>query len=76
MDVNRWYKQTAMKYFSGVAESHLSTFQDLKLDMKKADIGLSLKEYLSIAIMTVFLVFTIEFPLISFITAMLPGFSI
>lgn len=65
-----------MQYFSNILEPYLYFFEDLKGDLIKGDIGLSLKEYVSIAAMTVTVVFIIEFPLLAFIVGMLPGFSI
>lgn len=76
MDLNKWYREKALEYFSDFAEPHTHTFADLKPDIRKADIGLSLDGYLSIAMMTITLVFLVEFPLIAFIVAFLPGFSV
>lgn len=66
----------SMKYFSDALQPYLYIFEDLKTDLIKADIGLSLKEYVSIAALTVSVVFIIEFPLLAFLVGLLPGFSI
>jgi archaellum biogenesis protein FlaJ (TadC family) len=65
-----------MQYFSGIAESYSPYLSDLKPDLSKANIKLSLKEYISIALMTITLVFIVEFPLLSFLTGLFPGFTI
>ena len=60
-----------MKFFGKMIEPYLNYFSDLKDDLKKARIGMSLEEYLSVALMTSFLVFLLEMPMIALILALL-----
>lgn len=63
-------------YFSEIAKSHLSSFEDLRGDLSKANIRLSLTEYLSIASMTTTAAFALIFPLLLLITYLIPSFSL
>lgn len=75
MDFMESYKKWSYNFFSSMVESQIGYFEDLKDDLKKAGMEYSLKEYLSISFMTVVLIFTIEFPLLAFITGFIPAFS-
>jgi len=75
LNLVEWYTKKSIEYFSGLVGPYLSYFEDLKPDLSKANIRLSLEEYLSIASMTVTLVFMIEFPLLAFIVSFL-GFTL
>ena len=66
-----FYTKTSVKFFGPIVERYLDYFEDLKLDLKRAKLGLTLKEYLSLAVMTSFLVFVFEMPAIALILALL-----
>lgn len=74
MDITEWYTKKSLDFFSGIVEPRLSLIEDLKPDLLKSDIGFSLREYGCVALMTAVLIFTIEFPLLSFIAGILPTF--
>lgn len=75
MNLVDWYTKKSIEYFSGIVEPYAQHFGDLRPDLAKANIRLSLKEYLSVACMTVTLIFIIELPLVAFIVGLVPGFS-
>ena len=66
-----FYMQLSMKFFGKLVEPYVDYFSDLKNELKQAKLGMSVEEYLSIALMTSFLVFVIELPLIALILALL-----
>jgi len=65
------YTKTAMRLFGPAAESTTPYFVDLKSNLKRARIKMSVQEYMSTAILTSFVVFLVELPLLSFIIAIL-----
>ncbi|MCD6477808.1 MAG: type II secretion system F family protein [Candidatus Aenigmarchaeota archaeon] len=75
-DLVEWYKNFSYKMFSSWIEKYLPYFESLKPDLKKANIKISLREYLSIAFMTSIMVFVMEFPFVFLITLFIPGFSV
>ncbi|MFP4117001.1 MAG: type II secretion system F family protein [Candidatus Aenigmatarchaeota archaeon] len=76
MNFKEWYRKKSVGLFSGYIEPYIHYFEDLKPDLTKADINVSLREYLSMAIMTIVIVFSIEMPLIAFIVGLMPEFTI
>lgn len=62
-----FYTKTAMRMFNQLTDKILPYFFDVKLDLKKARIRISLQEYISSAILTSFLVFICEIVVLSFI---------
>jgi len=64
-----FYTKMAMRLFGHQSESVLPYFSDIKLNLKKARIRTSLQEYISMAMLTSFLIFLFELPLLSFILA-------
>jgi flagellar protein FlaJ len=66
-----FYTKTAMRMFGQVSEASCSYFTDLKSNLKCARIKMSVQEYLSVGILTSFIVFLAEFPLLSLIIAIL-----
>lgn len=64
-----FYTKVAMRLFSQPSETASLYFTDVKLNLKKARIKTSLQEYLSMAMLTSFLIFLLELPLLSFILA-------
>lgn len=74
-----FYKKFAMKYFGNILEPYLHFFSDLKKDLKRANMKISLEEYISIAFLTCVILFLIELPLFFYIFSLLklgPIFSI
>ena len=61
----KFYNKISFRLFSQFSDSVSHYFGDLKLNLKKARIKLSLQEYLSIAIMTCFILFLSLFPALS-----------
>lgn len=76
MDLVKWYKEKSLKYFGDIIKPYLYVVEDLKPDLLKSDLSLSLREYASMGVMTSVLIFLIEFPLIAFITGILPTFDL
>ncbi len=65
-----------MDLFSGFVEPYLHHFENLKPALLKGNINLALREYMCMAIMTIVLVFSIEMPIVAFILALMPVFTI
>lgn len=63
------YSKLSFRMFSQFSERISYYFADVKLNLKRAKIKLSLQEYISIAVMTCFVVFITSFPILSFIFA-------
>ena len=61
------YNKLAFRFFSQISENISGYFIDVKTNLKKARIKLSVQEYISIAIMTSFIVFVVGFPILSFL---------
>ncbi len=64
-----FYNKISFRVFSQVSELISYYFSDVKLNLKKARIRLSLQEYISIAVMTGFIIFIVSFPILSFLFA-------
>lgn len=62
-----FYNKISFRMFSQFSERVSYYFGDVKLSLKKARIKLSLQEYISISIMTCFIVFITSFPVLSFL---------
>lgn len=62
-----FYSKLSFRYFSQFSEGVSEYFSDVRDNLKRAKIGLSVQEYISIAIMTAFLVFMAAFPVLSFL---------
>ncbi|MCD6398844.1 MAG: type II secretion system F family protein [Candidatus Aenigmarchaeota archaeon] len=75
-DFLEWYKKTSYNIFSDIIEKETIYFESLKPDLKKANIKLSLREYLSIGLMTTILSFIFSFILTFLIVLMIHGFSL
>ncbi len=71
-----WYRKKSLELFSGLIEPYLHYFESLKPQLQKANINLSIREYLSIGFMTASVVFVVEMLLLSFIFSILPQFTI
>jgi len=61
------YSKIAFRFFHRYSEFVLVFFPDLKLDLKKARIKTSAQEFISTAMLTTFIVFLAEIPLLSYI---------
>lgn len=66
-----FYTKTAMRLFGQTAEASSFYFVDLKNNLKCARIKMSVQEYLSVAVLTSFIIFLIELPMLSLIIALL-----
>jgi flagellar protein FlaJ len=64
-----FYTKVAMRLFSRPSEAVIPYFSEIKLNLKKARLKISIQEYISMAILTSFLIFLFELPLLSFILA-------
>lgn len=64
-----FYNKISFRVFSQVSELISYYFSDVKLNLKKARIKMSLQEYISIAVMTGFIIFIVSFPILSFLFA-------
>lgn len=67
------YIRLGMKIFGELAEKITPYFLDTADDLRRAGFELSIREYLSVAIMTSFLVFILEMPPLTFIISVLTG---
>lgn len=65
------FNKFAMRIFYPMTENALPYFTNLKSDLKRADVKLTVQEFLSNGIMISFLVFTFELPALSFIFGIL-----
>jgi flagellar protein FlaJ len=61
-----FYTRMAFRYFGRYSENISIFFPDLKLDIKKTKMKTSVQEYISTSLLTTFLVFLVEVPLLSF----------
>ncbi|RLJ02856.1 MAG: hypothetical protein DRP11_02465 [Candidatus Aenigmatarchaeota archaeon] len=73
MNLSELYVKKSYQIFAPILEPYLQYFESLRPDLRKAGIPYNLREYLSMAVMTVLVVFIIEFPLLSFITTFMFG---
>lgn len=62
-----FYTKTAMRLFSQLSESLEPYFTEVREDLKRARMKMSVQEYLSVAILTSFIIFIFELPALSFI---------
>ncbi len=63
----KFYKKLSFRYFSHISEYISHYFGEVNINLKKARIMMSLQEYISIAIMSCFIIFLISFPILSFL---------
>ncbi|MEM5882870.1 MAG: type II secretion system F family protein [Candidatus Aenigmatarchaeota archaeon] len=66
-----FYTSLAMKYFGEWGGKLLPYYTEVKMDLKKARMGYSLQEYISVAILTSLIVFCAEFPMLCLIFVIL-----
>lgn len=65
------YTKWAFRIFGRKIESQASFFSDVKKDLKRSSIRLTIEEYISTAILTCLILFIFEFPLFSYIFSFL-----
>ncbi len=69
MQINESYTRFAYKYFGRMSEEYfMKTFGDMKTDIRKAGINVTLSEYLSISFATSAIVFALATPIFSAIS--------
>jgi len=66
MDFKKEYKQVAARLFNKIVDPHLSKFGWIKRDLKRANIRIMLREYLSVCILTAVLLLPVWFVVIFF----------
>lgn len=66
-----FYTKLGMRMFSQLSDTLSPYFSDIKIDLKRARIRISIQEYISTAILTSFLVFACEIILFSFIFSLI-----
>ena len=66
-----FYTKIAMRHLGKIIEPHLHFFSDLKTDLRKSRMGVSIHEYLSIVFLTCIILFLVELPLFSYIFSLL-----
>ena len=69
------YKQYAYRLFSPIVERYITYFESLKPDLQKANLDTSVREWVSISLMSTLLIFVVELPLITFILSFAGGFT-
>ncbi len=71
MDVWKIMRDLSFKFFKHSLDPFVNYFDSIKSDLLKADIDLSLLEYVYVMFFSILLVFLIEFPLITVITSII-----
>lgn len=74
-DILEWYKKTSYDLLSPFIEKQTRYFESLKPDLRKANIKISLREYLSIGLMSTLISFIFSFIMILTISLLISGFS-
>ncbi len=59
--------EMSVRLFGGIIEPYLDYFDPLEVKMKSASIKMSLKEYLSITLISSLIAFIVSMPIVSFI---------
>lgn len=70
------YKKFSYKTFSSAIEKQTMYFESLKPDLRRANIKISLREYLSIGLMSTILSFVFSFVIIFILSLFIQGFSL
>ena len=71
MDLWKTLKEVSFKFFGRSLEPFIGYFDSIKPDLLRANIGLSLQEYVYIMFFVILATFIVEFPLIVVITSIL-----
>ena len=69
MNIWKTLRDLSFKFFKHSLDPTVSVFESIKPDLLKADIGLTLPEYVYAMFFSLLLLFVIEFPLITIITS-------
>lgn len=71
--MNTWktLRDLSIKFFKNSLDPAVNLFESIKPDLLKANIGLTLSEYVYVTFFSIMLIFLIEFPLITIITSIL-----
>lgn len=67
MDLLTRYKKFAYRFFGPLVEKQMVHFESLKPDLQKANLDVSIREWVSLSLMSTLVIFVIELPLIAFI---------
>ncbi len=65
------YTKIAMRFLGSTIEPHLHFFFDLKKDLRRSRMKISIQEYLSVSFLTCLILFMVELPLFSYIFSLL-----
>lgn len=71
MNIWKILRDLSFKFFKHSLDPTISIFESIKPDLLKADIGLTLTEYVYAMFFSILLFFVIEFPLITIITSII-----
>lgn len=63
--------EMSVRLFGGIIEPYLDYFDPLEVKMKSANIKLSLKEYLSISLISSLIAFIVSMPIVSFVFSLI-----
>ena len=71
--MNMWkiLRDLSFKFFKNSLDPFVSLFESIKPDLFKADIGLTLLEYVYVTFFSILIFFLIEFPLVTIITSII-----
>jgi len=71
MNTWRTLRDLSFKFFKNSLDPTVNLFESIKPDLQKANIGLTLAEYVYVIFFSIMLVFAIEFPLMTIITSII-----
>ncbi|NIO44310.1 MAG: hypothetical protein GTN36_02040 [Candidatus Aenigmarchaeota archaeon] len=71
MNIWKTLRNLSFKFFRHSLDPFVNLFESIKPDLLKADIGLTLVEYVYVTFFSILLFFIIEFPLITIITSII-----
>ncbi len=71
MNIWKTLKDLSFKFFKHSLDPFVNLFESIKPDLLKADLGLTLLEYVYVMFFSILLFFIIEFPLITIITSII-----
>jgi flagellar protein FlaJ len=77
--MNAWkeLRDLSFRFFKNSLDPLVDSFNSMRMDLQKADIGLTLLEYVYVMFFCVFVFFIVEFPIVTVITSLiLPNFLI
>jgi len=71
MNIWKTLRDLSFKFFKHSLDPFVNLFESIKPDLLKADIGLTLTEYVYVIFFSILLVFAVEFPLVTIITSII-----